>query len=69
MKNLKERNKKIKRMNLDNCLFVFETQEQFHSVWNSLMENTEDSIIQRNTFMVMKNTWLIKLIKFIFRVK
>ena len=58
-----------KHMELSHCLFVFESQEQLQNVWNKIVGNTTGSVISHNTFVVMKHKWLIKLIKFLLKVK
>jgi len=57
-------------MELKNSLFIFETEEDLINFWNdSIGKCQSNSTIERNTFIVCKDNWILKLIKFILRIR
>jgi len=58
-----------KEIKLYNSLFIFESSDDLQYFWNEiLMENTKREMIIGNTFMVIKDNWILRFIKWIFRV-
>ncbi len=56
-------------MKLKNTTFVFENKDELVNFWNETIGKSQDSEIEYNHFFVIKSTWLLKLIKFILRIK
>ena len=55
-----------KKLKLSNGLFIFENDKDFKHFWNEVINNEyEHREIIGNTFIVMKNNWLSKLIKWL----
>ena len=54
---------------INNCTFIFEDKNQFQHFWNNYIMKYKSQEITHNWFMCIKHNWLLKIIKFILRVK
>lgn len=57
----------ISKANIENGIFIFENEEQLKNFWTAIMDNTEGSEIKGNTFIVLKDNWLRRIIKFLLK--
>jgi hypothetical protein len=54
----------MKTKKLINCICLFEKQEDLEDFWNLISDSNE---ISNNTFIVMQDNWLRKIIKWLLK--
>jgi len=57
----------MKNYTLKNGIFIFENQEDAVSFWNKIAGESKGCLIEGNIFMVIHNSWLRKLLMWLFR--
>ncbi len=54
---------------ITNCTFIFEDPKQFQHFWDNYIMKYRNIEVTHNYFIRAEHTWLLKIIKFVLRIK